>query len=286
MKINKKALRLIDKGLSANTVSKLSESQIDVLYSKMLNEQPQPQVVNKTVKQIVLPSGSQTTVGGVSVSNVGGKTTVTPTTESDLGEDVDVDDSIEKESGFDPYAGNSVGNDDGPSKDDGFGGGDDGMGMFEKEMKEEKESQKKNPYAICTAQLGKEFGTTKRSEWTKGQMKKYESCKADVEKSLKEGKNPVSLFLENEIMRIVERNIPPRITKGELVNYLSEAPATAPTKPKTKPGTKPSEKPKKPGHPLKNPNPGEKPAPKAGKVTPEMAKDEVIDTILKLLKNG
>ena len=58
MKINKKALRLIDKGLSANTVSKLSESQIDVLYSKMLNEQPQPQVVNKTVKQIVLPSGS------------------------------------------------------------------------------------------------------------------------------------------------------------------------------------------------------------------------------------
>ena len=39
MKINKKALRLIDKGLSANTVSKLDESQIDVLYKKLFVEQ-------------------------------------------------------------------------------------------------------------------------------------------------------------------------------------------------------------------------------------------------------
>jgi len=106
---------------------------------------------------------------------------------------------------------------------------------------------------------------------------------------LKEGKNPVSLFLENEIMRIVEKNLPPRITKGDLLKYLSEAgPATAPTKPA--PGTKPSVKPGKPDtrprpkHPGKNPNPGENPAPKAKKVSPEVAKDEVLDLIMNLLE--
>ena len=86
-------------------------------------------------------------------------------------------------------------------------------------------------------------------------------------------------------MKIVERNIPPRITKGDLMKYLSEdSPAVAPSKPKTSPTTKPGKpgtKPQKPGHPLKNPNPGEKPAPKAKK---EDAKKEVIDLIVSLLK--
>ena len=38
MKVNKKALELIDKGLSANTVKKLTESQINILHSKLFNE--------------------------------------------------------------------------------------------------------------------------------------------------------------------------------------------------------------------------------------------------------
>ena len=38
MKINKKALELIEKGLSAKTVSKLTESQINVLHSKLMVE--------------------------------------------------------------------------------------------------------------------------------------------------------------------------------------------------------------------------------------------------------
>ncbi len=145
------------------------------------------------------------------------------------------------------------------------------MGMSEEKKKEQ------NPWAICTAQLGKEFGTRERHLWSAKEKNKYERCVKDVKKSLKEGKNPVSLFLENEIMRIVEKNLPPRITKGDLLKYLSEAgPATAPTKPA--PGTKPSVKPGKPDtrprpkHPGKNPNPGENPAPKAKKVSPEVAK--------------
>ena len=38
MKLNKKALVLIDKGFSAKTLSKLDESQINVLHSKLIGE--------------------------------------------------------------------------------------------------------------------------------------------------------------------------------------------------------------------------------------------------------
>jgi len=82
---------------------------------------------------------------------------------------------------------------------------------------------------------------------------------------LKESKKPVSL-LENEIFRIVEKkHLPPKITKKDLMNYLSESPAVAPAKPQTKPDVKPGIKPgtkPRPSHPGKNPFPGEHPAPK------------------------
>ena len=49
MKTNIKAFQLIEKGLSAKTVSKLTESQIDVLHNKLfkdlLSEQTTPGVL-------------------------------------------------------------------------------------------------------------------------------------------------------------------------------------------------------------------------------------------------
>ena len=260
MKIDNKILDLIEKGMKANTLRKLNESQINVLHSKLIKEQPQPQVVQKSVKQIVLPTGAQTTVGGVSVSNAGGKTTITPTTEEIQEDDLDVDVSKDPDATA------------------------DGMGIFEKELDEK--NADKNPWAICTAQLGKEFKTTERSQWSAKQKNKYERCVKDVKKSLKEGKNPLSLFLENEIEKIVERNLPPKITKKELMNYLNEAePAVAPTKPAptTKPGTKPTPT-KRPGHPGKNPNPGVNPKPKAKRPSPDEAKDKLMDVIMQILQ--
>ena len=101
-------------------------------------------------------------------------------------------------------------------------------------------------------------------------------------------------------MKIVEKNLPPRITKGDLIRHLSESenfatkhlqsfgksssPAVAPTKPKTSPTTKPGTKPQRPAHPGKNPNPGEKESPKAKKPSAEETKDKVIDVILNLLQ--
>ena len=304
MKVNKKALELIDKGLSSKTVSKLTESQINVLHSKLLGEQV-TEVPNKKTYEVG-PKGGE--VNGVVISQDPSTKKVMVTTkegEIDEEEEVTLDPNKDTET-QDPH---QVG----PSSDDGFGDETDGMGMME-------EKDGPNPWAICHSQVG-----PKKS-------RKWERCVREVKKQLKEGKNPVSLFLETQIERIVEKHIPPRITKGDLMKVLSESePTTAPTKPKTKPTTKPTTRPSHPGknpnpgenpapkakksetkeqqtapapttkpaptkpgtrpdtkprpsHPGKNPNPGENPAPKAKKVSPEQAKDKVIDVIMNLLK--
>jgi hypothetical protein len=287
MKNNIKAYELIEKGLSSKTVSKLNESQIETLYKKLvLSEQVTEVPTKKTFK--VGPKGGK--VGNVMVSTDPNTKEVIVTTENELDE-TETDDLTDKDAlGADALqnvTGQEAPHDANDMAPDGMDDDSDNdrkmMGMSEAKKKEQ------NPWAICTAQLGKEFGTRERHLWSAKEKNKYERCVKDVKKSLKEGKNPVSLFLENEIMRIVEKNLPPRITKGDLLKYLSEAgPATAPTKPA--PGTKPSTKPGKPDtrprpkHPGKNPNPGENPAPKAKKVSPEVAKDEVLDLIMNLLE--
>lgn len=231
MKTNIKALKLVEKGLSSNTVSKLTESQINVLYSKLLGEAS------------VTVSSKNPNAADIAKNMVAQDVDVTMTEK-----EVDEDDTLDVVKDPDATA--------------------DGMGMFEETDGEP------NPYSICHEQVG-----PKRT-------RKFERCVMSVKKQLKEGKNPVSLFLESQIQKIVERNMPPKITKGDLIKYIVEAsPAPAPTtKPApTKPGVKPGTRPR-PTHPGKNPNPGENPAPKAKKVSLEDAKDKVIDVIMQLLE--
>ena len=278
MKVNKKALELIDKGLSANTVKKLTESQIETLHSKLsiseqVSEVPQ---IGKTYK--VGPKGGSLppTPRGYSIrQDPNTKEVMATAAESELEEDVEVTTDPNKETETqDPK---QVG----PSSDDGFGDETDGMGMFESEA--DLKPGQPNPWAICHAQVGPK------------KTRKFERCVKSVKKQLEEGKKPVSLFIETQIMKIVEKNLPPRITKGDLLRHLSETshkkmkkdtveaaePTIAPSKPITKPDTKPRTR---PSHPGKNPFPGEKEAPRAGKVSPDDAKDKVIDVILNLLK--
>ena len=278
MKINTKALELIEKGLSSKTVSNLTESQINVLHSKLVNEQVTEVPSGK--KYEIGPKGGSlpSTPKGYAVkTDPITKKTVAVAAESEIEEDETI----------------NVTNDPDAT--------DDGMGIFETEK-----SGKQNPWAICHAQVGPK------------KTRKFERCVQSVKKQLGEGKNVVSLFLENEIMKIVERNLPPRITKGELVKYLTEAetaPAPTRVKPTTKPGTKPSHPGKnpnpgvnpapkakgdtkvaptrvkpttkpgtKPSHPGKNPNPGVNPAPKANRPSPEEAKDKIMDVIMQILE--
>ena len=292
MKINEKALELIEKGLSSKTVSKLDESQINILHLRLVGEQVTEVPSKKTYK--VGPKGGK--IGDVNISQDPNTKEVMVTAEQDDLENNDAlgADAMQSATGQEtPHMSDDMAPD----------GMDDDSDNNRKEMGESKKKEDgPNPWAICHSQVG-----PKKS-------RKWERCVREVKKQLAEGKNPVSLFLESQIMNIVERNLQPRITKGDLVKHLSESenfatkhlqgwgnkkpakvktevgeqsPSTAPSKPKTSPTTKPGKpgtKPQRPPSPFKNPNPGEKESPKAKKVSPEKAKDEVIDVIMQLLQ--
>jgi len=246
-------------------LSTMNEGQINQLHKMMVGEQVKGSVM---LKKGIDPK--EYTDKGINVTVI----------EKELEEDADLDDSAEKDSNYDPYAGNSVGNDDGPSSDDGFGGGNDGMGMME-----EKDSSK--AFAICHSQVG-----PKKS-------RKWERCVREIKKQLKEGKNPYLPIMEAALAKMVEKHISPKMTKSELINTLSEqgiitrpfknsmigfvdetkmdksnkntyvskketmeqGTKTAPTR--VKPGTKEKEKPGK-MDPFKNPK--HQPKPKAEKI--------------------
>jgi hypothetical protein len=257
MKTNIKALKLVEKGLSSNTVSKLTESQINVLYSKLLGEAS------------VTVSSKNPNAADIAKNMVAQDVNVTMT-EKEIDEQSSVE--VDKDN-----ASSGEYTQDMPQKAAPDGMDDDLDNPNEKnsigtvESIDEEKDGEPNPWAICHAQVGPR------------KSRKWERCVMSVKKQLKEGKNPVSLFLESQIEKIVERNMPPKITKGDLIKYIVEAsPAPAPTtKPApTKPGTKPGKRP----NPFKNPNPGENPAPKAKKVSPEDAKEKVIDVIMQLLE--
>jgi hypothetical protein len=262
---NNKIKQLMERGLSHKLLLTMNEGQINQLYKMMVGEQVKGSVI---LKKGVDPKPY--TDKGINVT----------VTEKELEEDADLDDSAEKDSNYDPYAGNSVGNDDGPSSDDGFGGGNDGMGMME-----EKDSSK--AFAICHSQVG-----PKKS-------RKWERCVREIKKQLKEGKNPYLPIMEAALAKMVEKHISPKMTKSELINTLSEqgiitrpfknsmigfvdetkmdksnkntyvskketmeqGTKTAPTR--VKPGTKEKEKPGK-MDPFKNPK--HQPKPKAEKI--------------------
>jgi len=218
MKINKKILQLVQEGFQLKTLQKMSENNINYLYTKIMSEQTSP--IKGTISTKNEPKAIQLATKGYNVR-------------------------LEK-----------------------------------KEMGEaKKKSQPKNPWAICTAQLKKEFGTSERSEWTKPQLKKYERCVMDVKKGVKEGLNPIDVFIENEMDRMIESYSQPKVTKSALLKHLRENDAPT-TKPVVKPA-KPTTKPTRRDNPFINPNPKVNPAPKA--ISPEKAKNAIIDNIMDLI---
>ena len=165
---------------------------------------------------------------------------------------------------------------------DGMGVRTDSAGnihITKSETAEEKKQTKKNPWAICTASLSDEFGTSERSEWTKSQMKKYERCVMGVKKNIKEGKNPYETIIESKIMDIVSKHITPKITKKDFINSLTEAGEKEITKtPEKEKGI-----PTKPGrkmNPFRNPSPDTKEKPRGNA---EKMKTDFINLIKKVV---
>ena len=220
--IGSKIEKLIADGFSYNTLRGLSEAQVNLLYNRLV-EQTAPQITNKTIKQIVLPTGAETTVGNVSVSNKGGKVTVTPTSE-----EIKEDDTLKVIE--DPDA------------------TEDGMGMFESEISEKFESKKQQKYFWWKCNSSKsEKAKKKWCKWAE------EFSKDTNFKKLPEKKRDVKK-IEESLTKLIENRIPQSITKKNLMDLIEsstrtkEAPTKTPTKtPKTRPGTpfeiKPSQKP-------------------------------------------
>ena len=275
MNTNQKKLKLVMEGIKASTLNKMTDSQVDVLFSK-LQEQVTEVPGKKTYK--VGPAGGK--VGNLNITqDPSTKEVMVTATESEIDEDADLDDSAEKDSGFDPYAGNSVGNNDGPSKDDGY----DGMGMMEeKEIDEKFESKKQQKYFFAKCGDGK---TKEQKKWCKMAdefAKDTNFAKLpEKKKETKEGyqdmignainkiaQNKITQItpsfslgesqIEKQIMRLVEKHITPKMKKEDLLSLIEGDTKTAPAKPKER------EKEKKPGHPFK-PDPNKKGAPKAMK---------------------
>lgn len=120
------------------------------------------------------------------------------------------------------------------------------------EAKKKRSKKKYNPWAICTSSVGRK------------DKKKYERCVMDVKKSIKEGKDPVNLFLEEKIVSLLERHLQPRITKKEFLEMISESETKEKEKTREKDApTKPNRSKPDKDNPYK---PKHKPAPQAKKL--------------------
>ena len=138
------------------------------------------------------------------------------------------------------------------------------------EVKEGKKKKKKyNPWAVCTASVGRK------------DKKKYEDCVMGVKKKLKEGKDPYEYIIESKMEEIVENNLSPKLSKSEILRIIAEKKMemkkpigkmttmsmaenteTAPAKPKEKEKVR-----EKPSHPGRKEREQPNPKPRAGTET-------------------
>jgi len=221
--IGTKIERLIADGFSYNTLRGLSESQVNLLYNRLIEQGTPPNttpVTTTTTKYKVKPN-SKTVVGDIEIDTTGGGTTITPLKEDDTINVVDDPDATE-----------------------------DGMGMFEGEMSEkfESKSQQRLFWAKCD-NARTEKAKKKWCKWAKEFSKKTDFKKLPEKK------------LEESLTKLIEKYIPESISKKELMSLIESSTRTkeAPGE-KTKEKESPS-KPKR-KNPLKI-EPSQKPGPKA-----------------------
>jgi len=194
--------KLLENGFSKQFIDKLSYKSINVLLKQINSLKEQTQTGSVTVPKTTDSSKIRDLASkglNVKISN-------------EMKEDEE--DPMDFEKGQRTQDPHQVG----PSTDDGFG--NYGDGMDEGEMTEKK--QTKNPWAICTATMGKKFGSTERSDWSKNQMKQYERCVMDVKKQIKENKNPIIPILENITRNQIKTNLLPQTDKATLIEMIAQ----------------------------------------------------------------
>jgi hypothetical protein len=255
MNTNQKKLKLVKEGIKASTLNKMTDSQVNVLFSKLQEQVTPVTEPSKTAFKVGDKGGNlPATPKGYNVKkNPDGTFMAMPNEQDDTLNIVQ-----------DPDA------------------SADGMGMMEKKEIDEKfESKKQQKYFFSKCGDGKtkeqkkwckmadEFG--KKTNFAKLPEKKKETKEGYqdmvggalnkiAQSKLSQVKPSVSMGeskIEEQIMRLVEKHITPKMSKKDFNNLLEGDTKTAPAKPKVSPGTKPK-------HPFQ-PDPDKKGAPKAKK---------------------
>jgi hypothetical protein len=255
MNTNQKKLKLVKEGIKSSTLNKMTDNQVDILFSKLQEQITPVTEPAKTAYKVGDKGGNlPATPKGYNVKkNPDGTFMAMPNEQDDT---LDVVDDPNKSA--------------------------DGMGMFEeKEIDEKFESKKQQKYFFAKCGDGK---TKEQKKWCKmadefaektnfaklpekkketkenyqdmisGALNKIAKAKiSQIKPTVTMGESKI----EKEIMRLVEKHITPKMSKKDFQNLLEGDTKTAPAKPKVSPGTKPK-------HPFQ-PDPEKKGAPKAMK---------------------
>ena len=216
MVTKKQIQEILKMGVSKNTLSKMTLKEIKNLHESMVNSQGFVGI-NKPIGRMTSVKKSEskeqvTSVPGKPSYKIGDKGGVVPANDKGY--------SIKKNTD------NTV------------------TATPMEENKKPKKKVEQNPFGICTTSLG--LKGKKKDDYTKGEKKKFERCVLDVKKSLKEGKNPYDVILEQKMREIVESNLRPTMTKKDLINSILESKTKEKTKEKEKTTTPTRKNPFKP----------------------------------------
>jgi hypothetical protein len=264
MNTNQKKLKLVKEGIKASTLNKMTDSQVDILFSKLQEQVTPVSEPAKTAYKVGNEGGSLPAApkGYSMKKNSDGTFMAMPNEQTE----VDKDDENKGEVSQDPV---QVQGPDGMDDDS------------DKELQEKFESKKQQKYFFAKCGDGK---TKEQKKWCKmadefakdTNFAKLPEKKKETKESyqdmiggalnkiamskLGEIKPTVTMGeseIEKQIMRLVEKHITPKMKKEDLLSLIEGDTKTAPAKPKVKPGTKPK-------HPFQ-PDPEKKGAPKAKK---------------------
>jgi hypothetical protein len=235
MNTNQKKLKLVKEGIKASTLNKMTDSQVDILFSKL---QEQVTTTTKQVKTITVPQNIAKTTGA-DIGNVNVKTDDNGNVIATEMQEGEIDEKFKSKSQ---------------------------QKLFFAKCNDKSLSKKEqNKWCKMADEFAKDTNFAKLPEKKKETKEGYDdmvkSAYTKVMKNKLGEMMPQPTFgeseIEREILRIVERHITPKMSKQELLSLFEGDTKTAPAKPKVNPGTKPK-------HPFQ-PDPNKKGAPKAKK---------------------
>lgn len=234
-----RVIKLMKEGFSFETLRNLNESQINVLYKRIVKEQG----------TVTVPKDTEPN----KIADIAKTGTNVQIADGELGEDTEDDDPLNPYgSGETTQAPHQVG----PSTNDGFGvdpGKTPGMyqdGMDEGELEEKAVSKKQQKFmgvvkAMQDGDLpikgkaGKVAQEMKPSDVDDFASTKHKGLPTKVENTKKESYLRNVKMIEESLIKLVQKHITPVMTKKDLMNIVEAGPGTKEAPVKTPTRTKP-----------------------------------------------